>query len=131
MSAKPLIFVVEDDPANQLLFRAVLEGAGYEVEVASTAAEARERLAAVSPALILMDVQLPGEDGLSLTRWLKFMHETSSIPVVALTASTRARDREAAMAAGCIGFISKPIDVGTFPSRVADFLDSPRGETSR
>jgi len=131
MSAKPLIFVVEDSPANQLLFRAVLEGAGYEVEVASTAAEARERLAAVSPALILMDVQLPGEDGLSLTRWLKFMHETSSIPVVALTASTRARDREAAMVAGCTGFISKPIDVSTFPSRGAYFLDSHRGETSR
>lgn len=123
MGGKRLILLVEDNEANQMLVQVVLEGAGYEVEVAGTAAEARERVQAKTPALILMDVHLPGEDGLSLTRWLKFMHETASIPVVALTASGRLRDREAAMSAGCIGFISKPIDVLTFPGRVASFLE--------
>jgi CheY-like chemotaxis protein len=119
---KQLILLVEDNEANQMLTQFVLEGAGYEVEVAGTAAEARERIQAATPALILMDVHLPGEDGLSLTRWLKFMHETSSIPVVALTASGKLRDREAAFTAGCVGFISKPIDIQTFPARVASFL---------
>jgi CheY-like chemotaxis protein len=126
--AKPLILIVEDNPENQVLFQAVLDGAGYEIHLAGTADEARERLKTISPALILMDVHLPGEDGLSLTRWLKFMHETESIPVVALTASGRLRDREAAMTAGCVGFISKPIDVHTFPSRVAQFLEAPQKE---
>jgi CheY-like chemotaxis protein len=125
VAGKQLILVVEDNEANQMLTQFVLEGAGYEVEVAGTAAEARERIQAATPALILMDVHLPGEDGLSLTRWLKFMHETAEIPVVALTASGRLRDREAAMTAGCIGFISKPIDIQTFPARVASFLGPP------
>jgi two-component system cell cycle response regulator DivK len=123
VASRPLILVVEDVPANQMLFEAVLDGAGYEVVIAGTAAEAREHLKTRVPALILMDVKLPGEDGLSLTRWLKFMHETEAIPVVALTASGRLRDREAAMKAGCIGFISKPIDVRTFAGRVAQFIE--------
>jgi two-component system cell cycle response regulator DivK len=125
VDGKQLILLVEDNEANQMLVQAVLEGAGYEVDVAGTAAEARERLQAKTPALVLMDVHLPGEDGLSLTRWMKFMHETSAIPVVALTASGRLRDREAAMSAGCIGFISKPIDVHSFPARVASFMEAP------
>jgi two-component system cell cycle response regulator DivK len=127
VDGKQLILLVEDNEANQMLVQAVLEGAGYEVEVAGTAAEARERLQAKTPALVLMDVHLPGEDGLSLTRWMKFMNETSAIPVVALTASGRLRDREAAMLAGCVGFISKPIDVNSFPARVASFMDAPAG----
>jgi two-component system, cell cycle response regulator DivK len=125
VAPRPLILVVEDNPSNQMLFEAVLDGAGYEVLIAGTAAEAREHLKTKVPALILMDVNLPGEDGLTLTRWLKFMHETEAIPVVALTASGRLRDREAAMKSGCIGFISKPIDVRTFASRVAQYLEGP------
>lgn len=73
MSAKPLILVVEDNLANQMLVHTLLESAGYEVEVASSAAQALERLASIMPALILMAVQLPGKDGLSLTRQLKSM----------------------------------------------------------
>lgn len=126
MSVHAMILVVEDDPANQLLVRAVLESAGYHVEVASTAAEALSCLTIVSPVLILMDVQLPGQDGLSLTRQLKSRPETASIPVVVLTAYAMPGDRENAFAAGCAGYIAKPIDVHTFPSRVAGFLAAAR-----
>lgn len=122
MNASPLILVVEDNAANQMLAREVLESAGYRVEVASTASQALDRLKTVNPSLILMDVELPGKDGLSLTRLLKTMSPTAAIPVVAMTAHTSLQARQDALAAGCAGFISKPIDVHTFPSRIADFL---------
>ncbi len=126
MTPLPLILVVEDNAANQLLVSAVLEPAGFKVEVASTASQALERLKTVSPALILMDVELPGKDGLSLTRLLKSMSPTTSIPVIAMTAHTNLQARRDALAAGCAGFISKPIDVHTFPARVREFIAGKR-----
>jgi len=69
-----------------------------------------------------MDVELPGKDGLSLTRLLKSMSPTTAIPVVAMTAHTSLQWRSDALAAGCAGFISKPIDVRTFSARVGEFL---------
>src|SRR5205085_8949441 len=110
---KGLILVVEDNEANQMLVRAVLELEGYQVELADSATEAVEQLSRVRPDLILMDVQLPGEDGLSLTRRLKADPATSAIPVVALTAHAMNGDRESALEAGCAGYISKPIDTRT------------------
>ena len=129
VSARAMILVIEDNPASQMLIRAVLEGAGYEVEVAANSTQARVSLSALRPALILMDVQLPGEDGLSLARWLRFMPETKSIPIVALTAGTQLKDRQAALEAGCVGFISKPIDTRAFPSRVAEFLTAAQQQS--
>lgn len=126
MSEQPLIFVVEDNSANQMLVRAVLEPMGYRVEVASTASQALERLKTLTPALILMDVELPGKDGLSLTRLLKSMSPTVRIPVVAMTAHTNLQARQDALEAGCVGFVSKPIDVHAFPVRVAEFLAAPK-----
>jgi len=126
VSEQPLIFVVEDNSSNQMLVRAVLEPLGYRVEVASTASQALERLKTLSPALILMDVELPGKDGLSLTRLLKSMSPTVRIPVVAMTAHTNLQARQDALEAGCVGFVSKPIDVHAFPARVAEFLAAPK-----
>lgn len=126
MSPQPLVLIVEDDPSNQLLVSEVLGGAGYEVQVASTASQALERLKTIAPALILMDVELPGKDGLTLTRLLKSMSPTAAIPIVAMTAHTSLQRRQDALAAGCVGFISKPIDVRTFPDRVADFIAGAR-----
>jgi CheY-like chemotaxis protein len=117
----PLILVVEDNASNQVLVRAVLEP-DYQVEVASTASQALERLKTLTPALILMDIELPGRDGLSLTRLLKSMSPTTPIPVVAMTAHTSLQHRRDALAAGCAGFISKPIDVHTFANRISEFL---------
>jgi CheY-like chemotaxis protein len=126
VSEQPLIFVVEDNSSNQMLVRAVLEPLGYRVEVASTATQALERLKTLTPALILMDVELPGKDGLSLTRLLKSMSPTVRIPVVAMTAHTNLQARQDALEAGCAGFVSKPIDIHAFPVRVAEFLAAPR-----
>jgi two-component system, cell cycle response regulator DivK len=118
----PLILVVEDNEANQLLASAVLQREGYEVRLAGSAPEARAELALCSPALILMDVQLPGQDGLSFARELKADMRTAAIPVVALTAHAMATDRDTALASGCDGYISKPIDTQTFGAEVGRFV---------
>ena len=116
------ILLVEDNEANVLLTLAVLEREGYEIRVAGCAEEALERLKAERPGLILMDIQLPGQDGLSLTRQLKADPATRSIPIVALTAHAMGGHRELAIAAGCAGYISKPIDVNTFGSLVRGYM---------
>lgn len=116
------ILVVEDNPANQLLAETVLEREGFVVDVAGSAAEAVRRITTNLPDLILMDISLPGQDGLSLTRDLKSDPFTSRIPVVALTAHAMVGDREAALAAGCTGHITKPIDVERFGDEVRGFL---------
>jgi CheY-like chemotaxis protein len=115
----------------------VLEPAGYRIEVASTSNQALELLETFTPALILMDMELPGRDGLSLTRLLKSMSPTATVPVVAMTGHTSLQWRAEARAAGCAGFISKPISVRTLPTQVSGFLagagpapwraDYPRG----
>ena len=118
-----IVLLIEDNEANSLLATAVLEREGFHVEVASSAAEANRLLRAVIPAVILMDVQLPGEDGLTYTRELKAGRSTSRIPIVALTAHAMAGDRERAMNAGCAGYLSKPIDTRAFAAQVREFLD--------
>jgi CheY-like chemotaxis protein len=121
-----LILVVEDNETNQMLVKAVLELDGYRVAVASSAGEAWAELRRNTPGLILMDVQLPGQDGLSLTRELKGDPATSAIPIVALTAHAMSGDRELALEAGCAGYIAKPIDTRTFADQIRRFLvDSP------
>lgn len=125
MSGRAVILIVEDNEANQLLATAVLEREGYRVEVAGDAQEALQKLTGLLPNLILMDVQLPGVDGLSLTRRLKSDQRTAAIPVVALTALAMLGDRERTIDAGCAGYISKPIDTRTFGAEVRKFLATP------
>jgi len=122
MNRGPLILIVEDNLGNQLLTSSVLARAGYQVALAESSVEALERVAAHRPDLILMDVQLPGMDGLSLARTLKATRETADIPIVALTAHAMNGDREHAFTAGCVGYISKPIDTRTFGDQVRRFL---------
>ncbi len=117
-----MILVVEDNPSNQLLTSFVLERQGYEVELAESSVEALERVTSRLPDLILMDVQLPGLDGLSFTKVLKSTPETAGIPIVALTAHAMSGDREDALTAGCVGYIAKPIDTRTFGDQVRGFL---------
>jgi len=118
----PLILVVEDNPANQMLADAVLQGFGYRVSLASTAAEALASIEIERPALILMDISLPGQDGLSLTRQLKADSAHSSIPVVAVTAHAMPSDRQLSLEAGCVGYIAKPFDTQMLGKQVAEFL---------
>ncbi|HKW69018.1 MAG TPA: response regulator [Candidatus Dormibacteraeota bacterium] len=122
MSSSQLILVVEDNEANQMLARAVLELEGYEVRVVGSGPELFEALQECRPDLILMDVQLPGQDGLSLTGTLKADAATAAIPVVALTAHAMTPDRQLAISAGCAGYISKPINTRTLGSQVRQFL---------
>jgi CheY-like chemotaxis protein len=122
MTGQGRILVVEDNEANQLLARAVLEMEGFEVDIAGSAPEAHDAIRDRTPDLILMDLQLPGEDGLSLTRNLKADPVTSGIPVVALTAHAMVGDRQLALSAGCAGYIAKPMDTRTFGFEVRQFL---------
>lgn len=124
MNGPAMILIVEDNEANRLLAGAVLEREGYRVEMAGNAEEALQKLANGSPDLILMDVQMPGMDGLTLTRQLKGDRRTSNIPVVALTALAMMGDRERTLEAGCSGYISKPINTRTFAVEVSKFLPS-------
>jgi CheY-like chemotaxis protein len=125
MSSPPLVLIVEDNEANQLLARVVLEREGYRVEVAGAADEALEKVGEERPHLILMDLQLPGQDGLSLTRRFKSSPAFANIPIIALTAHAMHGDREATIAAGCKGYITKPIDTSTFGDQIREIL-APR-----
>jgi len=116
------ILVVEDNPMNMELVHNVLEAHGYEVWQATSAAEALERLKRVKPDLILMDIQLPGLDGLALTKQLKQEPVARDIPVVAVTAHAMKGDRERIMEAGCCGYIQKPIDINELTNQVARLL---------
>jgi len=119
---EPMILIVEDNAANQLLVSAVLDREGYRIELTASTIEAREVIDRGLPNLILMDVQLPGVDGLTFTRQLKADPVTAHIPVVALTALAMSGDRERALAAGCAGYISKPINTRTFADEVRGYL---------
>ena len=113
MSKRSLILVVEDNPTNQLLTTMVLNRDGFETAVAESAEDALVFIKARRPDLILMDVQLPGMDGLTFASTLRSVPEAAGVPVVALTSHAMRGDRERAIAAGCVGYLSKPIDTRT------------------
>lgn len=104
------VLIVDDNPANLKLAKVLLQCAGYDVLTAIDAEDALRVLDGTKPALILMDIQLPGMDGLELTRRLKADASTSDILVVALTAYAMKGDEDRALAAGCDGYVPKPID---------------------
>lgn len=116
---------------NLELARDVLEASGCEVLAATTGAEGLTLARTERPDLILMDIQLPGRDGISLTQELKADPDTREIPVVALTAYAMRGDRERIMQAGCAGYIAKPIDTQHFAHTVAEFLNRTGGEANR
>ena len=117
-----LVLVVDDNLANQKLLRVALEIEGYETAAAVDAEEAMAALRRRRPDMILMDIQLPGMDGLALSRRLKADPETSDIVIVAVTAFAMKGDRQQAFEAGCDGYLTKPIDILSLPSVVQQFL---------
>jgi CheY-like chemotaxis protein len=121
---KDTILVVDDDAANLALAEALLEAEGFDVEVATDAVSTFEVLKTCEPALILMDIQLPGMDGWELTRRLKHNAATGHIPVVALTAYGRPGDEERALAGGFVEFVAKPISTRELPDIVRRHLRS-------
>jgi CheY-like chemotaxis protein len=116
------ILIVEDNPLNLELTADILGAAGYIVLQAENAENGIALARAEKPALILMDVGLPGMDGLSATEFLREEEETREIPVVALTAHAMKGDEAKALAAGCKGYITKPIDARALPGEVGSFL---------
>lgn len=120
------ILVVDDNLSNQKLVGFILERSGYRVRQALDAKEALAQLGALKFRLILMDLQLPGMDGLSLTRRLREQSEMNDVIIVALTAYAMTGDEEKALEAGCDGYLSKPIDTKTFAERVTGYLARAR-----
>ena len=116
------ILIVDDNATNAKLVLYLLERVGYAVRVAIDVPEARRMIAAQKPRLILMDVQLPGIDGLTFTRELKSDPALRDIVIVVLTAYAMKSDQDKARDAGSEGYISKPIETKTFAATVAEYL---------
>jgi CheY-like chemotaxis protein len=123
--ARPCILVIEDNPANMMLMVEVLQRAGFRSAQASSAEQARWLVGTVSPDLILMDIQLPGQDGLSLTHELKTSPNSAHIPIIAVTAHGVKWTEVQAVAAGCVAYVAKPINTRTFATFVRQFLPRP------
>jgi CheY-like chemotaxis protein len=117
------VLAVEDEPLNRRLVHAILEPEGYRVEDATTLQEARAWLARERPDLILLDLRLPDGDGLGLARELKADPVRCSIPIIAATASALSPVPEAAVDAGCDGFLTKPIRPADLLAEVARQLE--------
>jgi CheY-like chemotaxis protein len=122
----PKVMIVDDNPYNVELASFVLTTDGLEVAVAVNAADALAQIPVFQPDLILMDVQMPGMDGLELTRRLKADPATSHVRIVAFTAYAMKGDEEKMLAAGCDAYLSKPIEVATFARQVKAYL-APAG----
>jgi CheY-like chemotaxis protein len=122
MTGAPVL-IVDDNPINLKLIKVLLLSEGYSVRTATDAEEALSTLAEFHPRLILMDIQMPGMDGLELTRRLKADPATSHIAIVAITAYAMKGDEDKAKAAGCDGYVAKPIDTRALPGIVARYLE--------
>jgi CheY-like chemotaxis protein len=122
VTARRRVLVVDDNAANSKLVAFLLSSRGYDVSTAINAEEALAAIATAVPDLILMDIQLPGMDGLALTSRLRADPRSSNIVIVALTAYAMKGDHEKAIAAGCDGYVTKPIDTRAFPQQVEQYL---------
>lgn len=120
------ILIVDDNPMNLKLAQLLVSSEGYDTVTADDAYDALSCLQRERPDLILMDLQMPGMDGLELTRRLKADPGTRNIPVVALTAAAMHEDECRAAEAGCDGFMRKPLDTRTFAATLASHLEAGR-----
>jgi CheY-like chemotaxis protein len=121
MPGEPIL-IVDDTPVNLKLTRMLLEHEGYQVRTAASAEAALEVLETFRPRLVLADIQLPGMDGLEMTRRIKGDPRNGGVLVVALTAYAMKGDEERAMQAGCDGYITKPIDTRTLGAKLREYM---------
>ncbi len=121
MSQRTVLYI-EDNEANRLLIRRVLEAEGYAVLEAGDGSSGLEVVRRSTPDLILLDINLPEMDGYELVSRLRGIMELDNTPIIALTANVMKGDRERTLAAGCDGYIQKPIDVDDLPRQIADFI---------
>jgi len=120
----PVVLVVEDNERNRKLVRDVLGFAGFTVIEATTAEDGVALALERSPDIVLMDLQLPGMDGIEALRRLRDMPKTRSLPVVAVTAFAMRDDRERVLSAGFDGYLEKPISVRALPDQIRGFMGS-------
>ena len=125
MANEPIL-VVDDNALNLKLARLLLGMEGYQVRTAETAAAAVTVLETFHPRMILMDVQLPGIDGLELTQWLRADPLFDDVIILAVTAFAMAADEQKAKEAGCDGFVTKPLDTRSLPELVRAYMDKER-----
>jgi len=116
------VLVVDDTEANIHLMRFILKENGFEVIEARSGTEGVKLAVQEKPDLVLMDIQLPDIDGLEVTKRIRASEADGNIPIIALTSYAMPGDRERIMAAGCTGYISKPIDVKTFIKEIEKCL---------
>lgn len=121
---KHRVLVIEDNPLNLELIVDLLESRDFSVLQACNAEEGLRLAREAAPDLVLMDLSLPGMDGLAATQALKADPATRPVPVIALTAHAMKGDEDAALAAGCDGYLTKPINTRTFPDQVIRFIGS-------
>ncbi len=126
--AGELILIVEDNEKNRKLARDVLRVKGYRTMETETAEDGIRLAQESTPALILMDIQLPGMNGIEALAQLRADPRTREIPVIAVTASAMAHDRRKILAAGFGGYLTKPINVKEFLETVSQALDRRRGD---
>ena len=130
MAGEPIL-LVDDNPTNMKLLSFVLASRGYDIREATDAFQAMTVLETFRPRMILMDVQLPGMDGLELTRRLKADERTRDIAIVAVTAYAMKGDEKRALDAGCDGYITKPIDTRALLRLIASHVDGNAGASSQ
>jgi two-component system, cell cycle response regulator DivK len=123
------ILVIEDNEQNRYLVTFLLEKAGYDVVQARNGREGIELAGRVAPALILLDIQLPEMDGYAVAGALKRNPANAEVPIVAVTSYAMVGDRERALAAGCVGYIEKPINPDTFVGQIERFLPARSVDT--
>jgi two-component system, cell cycle response regulator DivK len=123
--AGELILLIEDNEKNRKLERDILQFHGYRTMEADTAEEGITLAQATGPALVLMDIQLPGMNGIEALHHLRADSRTRAIPVIAVTASAMTQDRQKIMAAGFDGYQAKPIDVTQFVAAVRQVVERP------
>ena len=116
------ILYIEDNPENRLLMRRVLTAAGYVIEEAFDGNSGLQTAVESPPDLILIDINLPELDGYEVTARLKQLPDLADVPIIAVTANVMKGDREKTLAAGCDGYIQKPIDIDLLPSQIESFL---------
>lgn len=116
------ILLIEDNPQNRYLVSFLLEAAGWEMVHAEDGPTGVRLAREVDPALILLDIQLPGMDGYAVARALRSDRRLDAVPIVAVTSYAMAGDRERCLVAGCSGYIEKPIDPQTFVLQVERFM---------
>jgi two-component system cell cycle response regulator DivK len=122
----PVVLYVEDDFQNRVLVRRVLQAAGFTVIEAENGFQGMQLAEDLLPDLILMDINLPEMDGYEVTSRLKAVTSLADIPIVAMTANVMKGDREKTLAAGCDGYIQKPIDVDVLPQQIRQFINAKR-----